>query len=261
MKWNIQENINSILFIVISLITSTIFLIIAVCKINLNDIDKTPMIIWCFLIVGIIFLFLPFFKKVKIGNFVELEREIKNTKEELNTFKTDIRQSLSIISTNINTLSTINNQIQINLPGITDLQNAIKTLDAQNNPQIENSSKNLKEELIIEDEDIIMTLTKARVKMEYLLRKILGKRTTLKNSDNDIKYLTLSQLIRDFLDQFPQYRYLENSLIYVRRLGNAAAHAQVIPEFQAQEAIEMSLKLIAVLKYINEETQEDGRNN
>ena len=111
---------------------------------------------------------------------------------------------------------------------------------------------------LIEDEDNIMALTKARVKMEFLLRKILGKRITLENSDKDIKYLTLTQLIRDFLDQFPKYRYLENSLSYVRRLGNAAAHAQMIPEYQAQEAIDMSLKLIAVLKFISEDTQENG---
>ncbi len=259
MKWNfIKENFNSILFFTISWITSNILLLISICKINLDDIDKTPMKIWYFLIAGLIFLFLPFFKKVKIGKFIELEREIKNTKEELNTFKTDIRQSLSIISTNVNTLSTINNQIQINIPGITDLQNAIKTLENQTNPQIEKSSKELKDELIIEDEDNIMALTKARVKMEFLLRKILGKRITLENSDKDIKYLTLTQLIRDFLDQFPKYRYLENSLSYVRRLGNAAAHAQMIPEYQAQEAIDMSLKLIAVLKFISEDTQENG---
>jgi len=254
MNWSyIKENINSILFFGISWITSTFFLLIAICRVNLDEIDKTPRIIWYFLMAGIIFLFLPFFKKVKIGKFLELEREIKNTKEELNSFKTDIKQTLSIISTNVNTLSTINNQIQINIPGIVDLQNAIKTLETQTNPQIEKSSQEIKEEIIIEDEDNIMALTKARVKVEYLLRKILGKRIILKNSEKDIKYLTLTQLMRDFLDEFPQYRYLENSLSYVRRIGNAAAHAQIIPEYQAQEAIDMSLKLIGVLKFISEE--------
>jgi hypothetical protein len=33
------------------------------------------------------FLFLPFFTKVKVGKLLELEREVKNTKEEVKDFK------------------------------------------------------------------------------------------------------------------------------------------------------------------------------
>jgi len=256
MNWKpIRENINSILFYGISWITSLIILRIAICNIDTKNIDQTPLIIWYLMLGGLFFLFFPFFKKLKIGKLFEIERDIKNTKEDLSNFKQDVRQSLILLNTNISTLSTINNQIHINIPGLGEIQNAINTLSNQTNPQIENESKETKEELIFEDEDRVLAMTKARVQMEYLLRKILGKRLKLKTSEKDIKYLSLLHLIREFLNEFPQYRYLENSLNYVRRLGNAAAHAQKIPEFQSEEAIELSSRLIGTLKYISEENQ------
>jgi len=238
----LRENLNVLLFFIISWVTATVILKFTICRINSKDVVMTPMIVWYLLIGGILFLFLPFIKKVKVGKLFEIEMELKNTKEELNTFKSDIRQTISIMNTNISTISSINNQIQINIPGIADLQSAIKAISSQSNQQIENSSKEIKEELIIEDEDNIMSLTKARIQIEYLLRNILVKRFKLKSSEIDLKYLSLIQLIREFLNEFPQYRYLENSLRYVRKLGNAAAHAQNIPEGQTQEAIELCSK-------------------
>ena len=259
MKWTyFKENMNSILFSGISWITSIFCLVISIRRINLDKLDEIHWIIWCFFLAGIFFLFLPFFKKVKIGKFLELERDIRNAKEDMNSFKSEVRQNFTLLSTNISTISAINNQIQINIPGVIDLQNAIKTLETQSSNQIQASSQAIKNELSIEDDDIRVVLTNARIQIEFLLRTILGKGIVLKNVDKEVKYLTLTQLIRDFLEKYPQYRYLENSLIYVRRFANAASHAQLIPEFQAKEALEMSSKVIGILQYINDEKVKNG---
>jgi len=254
----IKENFEVILLYLISWITSIIFLYFSITRINFNILTETPNLLWYFFISGIFFLFLPFYKKIKIGKYFEIEREITKTKEELSDFKKVVNQNFSILSTNINTISTISNQIQINIPGLTDLKEAVKFLSEKSNIEIQKSSNEIKEELIIEDEDNIFALTKARVRIEYLLRKILNKKLKTEANNREVKYFTLTQLIREFLEYFPDYTFLENSFAYVRKLGNAAAHAQKIPEGQSQEAIELSARIIAILKNIYEELDKDA---
>lgn len=210
------------------------------------------MIAWYLLISGIFLFFIPFFNKIKIGKVLELERELNDTKEKLSDFKQNVQQSLTLLNTSVTTLSTINNQIQINIPGIGDIKSAIENLSNKSNENIEESLKETKDELILDNEGNILALTKARVQIEYLLKNILQNKYKLMQSDKDIRYLTLLQLIKEFIDEFPEYRYLEKSLHYSRKIGNAAAHAQRIPEGQSYEAIELNSRLISTLKYISE---------
>jgi hypothetical protein len=62
--------------------------------------DALSVFLW------LLFLFLPFFSKVKIGNLIELEREIEKTKQDLQDFKTEIRNNIAVLSTNVNTIGT-----------------------------------------------------------------------------------------------------------------------------------------------------------
>jgi len=77
---------------------------------ELNDVILL-VFLWLF------FLFLPFFSKIKIGKMIELEREITKTKEELSSFKQDIRNELSLISTSINTIGNLSSQVTVNTQG------------------------------------------------------------------------------------------------------------------------------------------------
>lgn len=53
--------------------------------------DALYVFLWLF------FLFLPFFKKIKIGSVLELEREVERAKEELREFKAEMRTNLSVL--------------------------------------------------------------------------------------------------------------------------------------------------------------------
>ncbi len=77
-----------------------------------------------FIFLWLFFLFLPFFSKVKIGKLLELEREVGRTKQDLQDFKIETRNSLAVLSTNVNTMGNMTNQITVNVPASQDSQSA-----------------------------------------------------------------------------------------------------------------------------------------
>ena len=72
--------------------------------------DALYVFLWLF------FLFLPFFSKIKIGGFLELERQVEQAKQELREFKSEVRNSLSVLSTNVNTIGGMSNSVTVNIP-------------------------------------------------------------------------------------------------------------------------------------------------
>ncbi len=207
------------------------------------------------LILAIILVFLPFMKRLKFGTLFELERDIRETKKEMKDFKNEIRQSLSVISTSINTIGNVTSNISITIPGMAELLDAKEKLTQSSDAETLESSKEVKEELFLEGEDTIMALARTRIKLEYLLRKILGKRTLTPEVTKEIRFMTLGKLYRHFLKEYPKFRNLENSFTYVGQIANAAVHAQRLPEGQAQEALELGAKLIAILKKLAENSE------
>lgn len=208
-----------------------------------KDID---LVLLSLFIVGLIFILLPFFKKIKIGNYVELETDLKQTKQELSDFKSEIRQNISVLSTNIYTIGNLSNQVTINLPTAFELKREAELIDAKYETKLK--SDEIINELILQDEDELISLAKVRIQMEYLLRKILNKSLNLKKSNKDIKFLTLTQLIREFISFYPQYEFLEPSFIFVRRMSNAAIHAQKLSENQIKESLKLGYKILSILK-------------
>ena len=101
-----------------------------------------------------------------------------------------------------------------------------------------------------DNQDTIMAILKIRMQIEYLLRRILGKRLNIDESSQDVKFMSVLSLTKEFLKLYPQYMYLQKSFAYVREVGNAAAHAQQVSEFQAQDTLDIGTQLIATLKSI-----------
>ncbi len=196
----------------------------------------------------------PFFNKIKIFD-LELENKVDSIDKNIKDFKTEVRTNLSLISNNITTIgNNISNTISISIPGTEQLRNERINIDNTLNTNIKSNSNTIKEELDInddgEDDKNIMALARTRIRLEGLLRIIIGKRTKTNNVTKNIKYLSYSSLYCMFIDDYSQYKYLQNSFAYVGQIANAAIHAQKISYGQAKEALDLGSKLIAILEDI-----------
>jgi hypothetical protein len=195
---------------------------------------------------GLFFLFLPFFQKIKIGKVLELEREVEKAKEELQEFKAEVRNSVNLLSTNVNSISGMTNRFNFyNLPSVPQMEKEARVLD-EKVPRAVNAAQEFQHFLLQQDEDIVISLFKTRVEIERLLRKIVGKSTTL-SPGKDVRMAGLLQLFDIFVAQNPTYKYLRNSLRYVNQVCSAAIHAQQVSEEQAREVLALGAKIIATL--------------
>jgi hypothetical protein len=204
---------------------------------------------------GLFFLFLPFFKKIKIGKILELEREVEKAKEELREFKAEVRNSLSVLSTNVNSISGMTNRINFynNVPSVPQMEQEARVLD-ERAPAAINAAREVQDVFLQQDDDIVISLFKTRVEIERLLRKIVGKSTNLPPG-KDVRMAGLPQLFEIFLAQNPQYKYLQTSLRYVNQVCSAAIHAQQVSEEQAREVLALGSKIIATLRDFLGESQ------
>lgn len=195
---------------------------------------------------GLFFLFLPFFQKIKIGKVLELEREVERAKEELQEFKAEVRNSVNLLSTNVNSISGMTNRFNIyNVPSVPQMEKEARVLD-EKAPRAVNAAQEVQHFLLEQDEDIVISLFKTRVEIERLLRKIVGKSTNLPPG-KDVRMAGLPQLFEAFAAQNPNYAYLRNSLRYVNQVCSAAIHAQQVSEEQAREVLALGAKIIATL--------------
>lgn len=210
-----------------------------------------------FAALWLFFLFLPFFRRVKIGRFLELERELEQTKAELREFKSDVRNNLAVISTNINTIGNLSNQVTVNVPGVADLAEIRTRLDQLTRPGTQEEAREIRNEVAaIDGEDQIMALARTRIKIESLLREIMGKQTVMPpDGRTTVKFMSLSQLTRMFFDRYPHHRNLEEPLQYVLRICNAAIHAQRVSQAQADEALEIGSRVQAILTDVRQAAQ------
>jgi hypothetical protein len=200
------------------------------------------------------FLFLPFFKRIKIGKILELEREVEKTKNDIKEFKEEVRTNLSLISTNVNTIGNMSNQITVNYPAIADIEKLKQQLDKNTIYKSMDEVNDIKDELVLDGDDTIMALARTRIKIESLLRKILSKRIiTSSFNDKPIKYMSLQKLFSLFLDRNEDYIHLQEPFSYVVQVCNAAVHAQRVPQSQADEALEIGSRIIAILSKIDAE--------
>jgi hypothetical protein len=95
-----------------------------------------------------------------------------------------------------------------------------------------------------------MSLARTRIKIESLLREILNKRVVFPDSSNNMKFLSLNDLYKQFTKEYPQQRYLTNTFKYVQQVCNAAIHGLNISFGQAEEALELGTRIIKELEFI-----------
>lgn len=223
-------------------------------RINLAEPENIPTIALLLAAIGLLLILLPFLKRLKIGE-LEIERELAQTQDELKEFKTEIRNTISVINTQISTVSSIKNQNQMIFysSGGEEAKDAI----AQTPKEFVANANEMLDEFVLEDQDTIMGLMKVRIQIEYLLRKILNKRLHVTDATKNIKFMSLLSVTKEFLKLYPNYLYLESPFSFVRQLANTAAHAQRISDHQAKEAIDIGVKIIATLKHIADQEDEN----
>jgi hypothetical protein len=211
---------------------------------------KADRLIGDALFVGLtlFFLFLPFFDKIKIGSWIELERKVEEAskeaaeaKEELREFKTEVRTTMSLVSAN-SIHQNINVQVQ---------PNAIREQGAEVEQNLGEDAR--KEASAVESElqaepDVNVALAKVRIDIERLLRGILGATLTAPNVSKQTKYLTVPKMLDRLIEHDQSYAYLAEPMRLVLTVCNAAIHAQYVTKEQADEALLLGSKVIAALK-------------
>ena len=112
MKDFFNKNYRDILLTIISWTIGFYTLRKSALLINLEEPDKIHNYHLLFLFTSFFFILLPFIKSIKIGKILELERDINKTKEEVKDFKTEVKQSLTLLNTSINTsINSLNSNI------------------------------------------------------------------------------------------------------------------------------------------------------
>lgn len=213
-----------------------------------NEKTLTTQLNFVFLL-SIFLILIPLVKSIKFLNIFELERELKETKEEVKDFKTEIRQSISLLTNSINaSIGNMHNNVTVHIPGADQLREANRKIDEHGNFKDRISFKDVKEQLSInDDEDTIMALAKTRIKIETLLREITNEPNSQKNPTG------LNELFKVFLSKYPEYGFLKDSFRYVLRICNAAIHGMDLSYMQAEEAIELGIRIIKELEFTKQE--------
>jgi hypothetical protein len=207
-------------------------------------------------LLSIFLILIPLVKSIKFLNIFELEREIKETKNEVKDFKTEIRQSVSLLTNSLTaSIGNMNNNVTVHIPKMEQLKEANRKIDEFGNFKEQISFKDVKEQLSINsDEDIIMALARTRIKIETLLRELTGPNDKTKNS---APYGT-SELFKSFSRKNPEFSFLKDSFRYVLRICNAAIHGMDLSYMQAEEAIELGIRIIKELEFAKSEKIENN---
>jgi len=209
-----------------------------------------------FLVLSIFFLLLPIANKISLGKIITFERQVDQVKSEIKEFKTETREFLSVYSNMITAISnTMNQTINVNLPGQEEAEKAKEDLDSTIEDPEETSS--------LEDEvynfifqagnDINFALAKLRMDLERTLRELVGKEFIASDIDNSKgKFMSARQLFRKFTAQYPKYDDMHGSFDYILKICNAGIHGQNVSEKYAHEAIFMGIKMIKEINKIKE---------
>jgi hypothetical protein len=201
-------------------------------------------------IPALLFLFFPFFKKIKIGKLFELEREVEKAKRELSDFKSEVRSTLSVLSTNVNTIGGMSNQITVNIPALAQLQQARQDVAAAIPAKAKREAEKAESRIIRQsDDDKTMALARTRIDIERTLREALGKQTYFPPERVDsINYASISRLFAMAAEVYPTLPSLQKAFKYVNQVCNAAIHGQRVSDQQADEALALGAEILAALQ-------------
>ena len=205
-----------------------------------------------FLALIIILFLTPFFPKIKFGKYFELERTIKQTGENLSDFKQEVRHQLTIIQTNIENR---NNNFQFlssgKMPDTSEIREIIESLNLPNNRNTRRQRSELNDKITAVDEEQSWKLVKTRIEIEKELRRILNKKTTVHTfPEKEVKYISITGLMKMFLQQFPNNEKLTEPFNYFIRIANSVIHGQTIDDKYIKEGINLGIAIYEKLKQI-----------
>jgi len=248
-----NDRLRDWLLFIICWIFTIVFLIIFFTHTGFTPLSPVNRSDWYFLLLALGFSLLPFFSKIKIGKLIELERDIKKTKEEFTDYHIVSNQMIQTLSNSVNAVASLHNTININVPGNRELLQDKEVVKGTIEIQAGSPEESIREDLLRGEVDLNDALTRARRRLEALLREILGKKSKFIDSDQKIKYMGLYKLFDTFVNEYPKYRNLRVALADINNVLNAAIHAQRIPESQAETTLDIASDLIAALEYINQQ--------
>lgn len=208
---------------------------------------KPDLLIGDALFVGLtlIFLFLPFFNKIKVGSWIELEREVKEAKKEVAAAKEELREFKNEIRTTVSMVTT--NTVNLNIAGAAELRRQGEKVEEKMDQEGRQKAEEVEQELQAE-EDANYALAKVRIDIERLLRLIVGKSLNVPVLDNTPRFISLTKMFDMLVQSDDSYAYLRDPMKKVLAVCNAAVHAQFVSADQADEALKLGAQIIAVLK-------------
>jgi hypothetical protein len=248
-----NDKLREILFYILSWLFAVMFLTTFFIHTSFLTIYPSNNSDWLFLLLGLFFVFAPFFSKIKIAKLIEVERDLRKTKEDFSEFRTSTAQMIQFLSNSVNAVASLHNTININLPGNRELLQAKQDVEDVVRATSRAPADRIREELLSERADLNDALTRAKRRLEGLLRDILGKKATLPLTARKIKYMGLYQLFEEFIDKYPEYKNLQTPFADINNILNAASHAQQIPASQAETTLDVAAELIAAFEAINGE--------
>jgi hypothetical protein len=209
----------------------------------------------------ILFLFLPFSTRVKVG-FFELEREIERAKSEISRtrsdiqeFKSETRNALSVLSSSINAVSSSSNSVGNVAVFSSNPYDIINDLLTERQAPGDEINK-IRRELLLDDGNAMKAVSRTQSRLEDLLRDILEKSGT---SPREFRFRGLLTLFDLFLREYTRYEYLRNAVLYVHQVCDAAANGRLVTNEQARGALEIGARLIVILCDIQKELTMQSR--
>lgn len=210
---------------------------------------------WAIFYTSLFLLFLPFIKKIEFGKIFVIEREIKETKEELRHFKSDTREQFNNLLSNVNSISQrISHSVVVNTAPNAQVLKEEKEGLQQKYPQQQAENDRIKEQLSIEEGGEewvwIYNLLRIRVEIEKALREIFSKRLSVADQQalGGIKFLSISKLFTMYIQRYPDSKRFERPFKLFTSVANAGIHGQRISEQQYNEALGLGTYVLGDIK-------------
>jgi hypothetical protein len=218
-----------------------------------NDLNPSAITL---LVFSAFFFLLPIAKKMSLGKLLTYEKEVEKVKSDVSEFKTETREFLGVYSNMITAISnTVNQTVNVNLPGQAEAEQAKEDLDASIDTPEEYGTveENVANFIAESGGDFNFALARLRMELEKRLRKALGRKTV---SDDPLSkkggFLSARQLFKKFTIENPKYKSMHSSFDYILKICNAAIHGQQVPESHAHEAIHMGIRILDEIRSASE---------
>ncbi|KJV30048.1 hypothetical protein [Luteibacter yeojuensis] len=200
------------------------------------------------LLLGLLVLLytVPFLSKIKVGALLELERSVERAEKDLSEFKSQVASQLSVLSTSVNTISTVSNSLTVNIPGVQTLREAQDMIAEESRVEAKEPSPGDRD--LAGSDERVFALVKARIDVEGALRRVLKRPAARADPNGGTRYSSVTKLFNEFLSLRPDAAYLKRPMGYFMEICGAVIHAQQITPAQAEEALALGEQIREVIE-------------